>query len=88
MTRKGNVRVAINDRRPFADGREFGASGGYERLSGKVQFRVDPASVPEGGVADLELAAAGEDGFVACAADFMILKPADLARGNGRLFFD
>src|SRR5215217_995603 len=88
MMRKGSVRIAISDRRLFADGQEFGTRGAYERLSGKVRLSIDPASVPEGSIADLDLAPLTQDGLIACAADVMILKPADLTRGNGRLFFD
>ncbi|MDF3061605.1 MAG: hypothetical protein K0S06_1714 [Microvirga sp.] len=87
MTR-GQVAFSTEDRQVFDDGEAFGASGAYERLGGKVHVRVDPASVPEGAVADLALASLGPDGLIACTADFMILKPVDLGRGNGRLFFD
>jgi hypothetical protein len=88
MVREGRVRVEVQDRRAFADGRGFGASGAYERLAGKAHFRVDPASMPEGAIADLKLAPRDADGLIRCTADFMILKPADLGRGNERLFFD
>jgi hypothetical protein len=84
----GRVAFAIEDRGQFAAGDGFGPSGAYERLVGKVDVRVDPTSVPEGSIADLELAPSNEDGLIRCTADFMILKPVDLGRANGRLFFD
>ena len=84
----GRVAFAIEDRGQFAAGDSFGPSGAYERLVGKVEVRVDPTSVPEGSIADLELAPSDEDGLIGCTADFMILKPVDLGRANGRLFFD
>ena len=84
----GRVAFAIEDRGQFAAGDGFGPSGAYERLVGKVDVRVDPTSVPEGSIADLELAPSDEDGLIGCTADFMILKPVDLGRANGRLFFD
>jgi Alpha/beta hydrolase domain len=84
----GQVMFAVADRRVFADGEPFEKRGVYERLGGKVHVRVDPASVPEGGIADLELAQRDQGGLIACTTDFMILKPVDLSRGNGRLFFD
>ena len=84
----GRVAFAIEDRGQFAAGDGFGPSGAYERLVGKVHVRVDPTSVPGGSIADLELAPSDEDGLIGCTADFMILKPVDLGRANGRLFFD
>ena len=84
----GRVAFAIEDRGQFAAGDGFGPSGAYEQLVGKVDVRVDPTSVPEGSIADLELAPSDEDGLIGCTADFMILKPVDLGRANGRLFFD
>ena len=79
----GRVAFAIEDRGQFAAGDGFGPSGAYERLVGKVHVRVDPTSVPEGSIADLELAPSDEDGLIGCTADFMILKPVDLGRANG-----
>src|SRR3954469_12872152 len=80
--------VQVTDRKQFAGRETFGSTGSYERLTGTFHLRVDPTTVPVGSVADLELAPLGDDGLVPCTADFMILKPADMARWNHRLFFD
>jgi hypothetical protein len=84
----GRIALAISERGPFAGGHAFGAVGAYEVVAGRARIRVDPASVPQGAVADLDLAPRDEDGLVAVTADFEMLRPADLARGNRRLLFD
>jgi len=82
------IELVITDRQPFADGRTFGDSGAYERLSGRALFAVDPLAVAQHGVVDLDKAPRNAMGLVEFAADFMILKPLDLARGNRRVFYD
>jgi len=84
-----SVRLAlsIDDRVPFAGGHAFGEAGAYERLTGRVSFRADPAgSQPR--IVDLEHAPRDGDGLVAYTADFCLLKPVEMARGNRRVFFD
>ena len=38
------TRWEITSRTPYADGREFGSVGAYERIVGKVHYAVDPAA--------------------------------------------
>jgi hypothetical protein len=83
-----NIDYLVQERCTFADGTAFGNTGVYERLSGRVLFRVDPDSKAQSGVTDLGLAPRDADGLVSFEADFFILKPVELRRGNGRLFFD
>ncbi|GHD55256.1 hypothetical protein GCM10017083_33910 [Thalassobaculum fulvum] len=79
--------LSIDDRRPFADGHAFGEAGAYERITGKVRFKADPnGNQPR--IVDLDKAPRDGDGLVDYAADFCLLKPAEPARGNGRVFFD
>jgi hypothetical protein len=81
------LRIEITERIPFADGAEFGDAGAYERLSGRAWYAVDPTAAAQAGVVDIGLAPRNADGLVEFAADVMILKPVDMARGNRRLFF-
>jgi hypothetical protein len=76
----------IDDRRPFADGHDFGEMGAYERLSGRVLFAVDPLAPAQADVVDIEHAPRDAGGRVRFEADFMILRP--VAGGNRRVFFD
>lgn len=82
------IDIDIAERGDFAGGEGFGETGPYERLAGRVRFRVDPGAEAQKVVTDIALAPVDDDGLVAFTADFCILKPRDLSRGNRRLFFD
>ncbi|MDD9916097.1 MAG: hypothetical protein OXT01_15705, partial [Rhodospirillaceae bacterium] len=86
MTNKIEIRIA--QREPFAGGHEFEGSGAYEKIKGRAHFAVDPQAAAQAGIVDLDKAPVNGEGLVEFAADLIILKPADMARGNGRLFFD
>src|SRR6266851_6995610 len=87
-TMKNAIELAIADRRPFAGGHSFRGVGPYERLVGRAHFAVDPTAPAQRGITDLAKAPCDGDGRVRFIADFVILKPVELARGNRRLFFD
>jgi hypothetical protein len=82
------VRVTIERREPVLGGRPFGLAGPYDRLVGTVEFALDPALRQNQPVVDLALAPRNEKGEVVFTADLDILKPADIHRGNGRLYFE
>ena len=86
MTNK--IEIRISEKTSFADGMEFGATGPYERLVGRAHFAVNPAAPAQAGIVDLDKAPVNPDGLVEFVSDVCILKPADPARGNRRLFFD
>jgi hypothetical protein len=85
-----SVRLALSleDRIVFADGETFGDAGAYERLTGRVRFWADPVAGSHPLVTDLDKASRDPEGRVEYAADFCLLKPIEIARGNGRVFFD
>ncbi len=82
------IEIKISERGPFAGGHEFGSSGAYERLVGRAHFAIDPKAPAQRGITDLEHAPVDAEGRVRFAADIMILRPTDFARGNQRLFLD
>lgn len=82
------IELRISRREPFAGGHEFGASGAYERLTGRAHFAVDPAHPAQAGIVDLDNAPTNASGLVEFVSDVIILKPADPERGNKRVFFD
>jgi hypothetical protein len=82
------VELSVAERFVFADGREFGPAGAYERLAGRAHFAVDPSAPAQQGITDLDKAPTDGEGLVHFTGDFSILKPADPGRGNRRLFFD
>jgi hypothetical protein len=86
MTNEIELRIA--ERVPFADDHAFGETGGYERISGRAHFAVDPRAAAQATVVDLDKAPVDDRGLVRFAADFMILKPREMARGNRRVFYD
>jgi Alpha/beta hydrolase domain len=82
------LQLTLGERFLFAGGHEFGPVGPYEGVVGRVHFAVDPVAPAQKGVTDLGKAPRDEEGLVRFAADFSILKPIELERGNKRLFFD
>lgn len=86
--RAGVERVEILERAVLAEGRGFGGVGPYERLRGRLHFAVDAAAAENQAVTDIRLAPRDAQGRVAFAADFMMLRPVDGGRANGRLLFE
>ena len=72
----------------IAAGVAFGAIGPYEKLRGGVSFEVDPADPRNAAVFDLDKAPRNSRGMVEFTADMFILKPVDMDKGNGGLFFE
>ncbi len=66
----------------------FGETGAYEKIRGTLFYAVDPENSANAAIVDLDLAPRGADGRVRFQGDFLLLKPVDLARGNGRLLYD
>jgi len=60
----------------------------YERVRGKVTFRVDPKHAANQIIHDLKFAPADGEGLVEFSADFEVLKPWDPRQGNGTLLMD
>jgi len=81
-------RIEITSREIFGDGMVFGSTGAYEKIRGRLFYAVDPSNPANAAIVDLELAPRGADGRVRFQGDFLLLKPVDLARGNGRLLYD
>ena len=82
------TRLVIQRREPFADGHEFPITGAYEKLVGKVYGEVDPRNRLNRIIVNLDRAPRNRRGRVEYRSDFFILKPADMARGNGKIFLD
>jgi hypothetical protein len=61
---------------------------GYERITGRVHFGLNPKLAANRIVRDLEFAPLNAAGEVECAADFEILQPQDASKGNGTILFE
>ena len=81
-------RIEIIERAPFAEGAAFGTVGSYERIRGRLHFAVDPEGPANARIVDLKLAPHDKRGLVTFAADFILLRPQDLSRGNRRLLYE
>jgi len=81
-------RIEITSREVFAGGMEFGDTGAYEKIRGTLFYSIDPENAANAAIVDLNLAPGGADGMVRFQGDFLLLKPVDLTRGNGRLLYD
>jgi hypothetical protein len=81
-------RIDVLEQGPFAAGATFGTVGSYRRIKGRLHFAIDPQDPANAAIVDLELAPRDERGLVTFAADFILLRPADLSRGNHRLLYE
>jgi hypothetical protein len=82
------VRIRVERREPVLNGKSLGAPGPYEKLTGKVEFALDPSAAANAGIVDLALAPRNDRGEVEFSADFYLLKPVAAERGNGRLLYE
>ena len=82
------TRIEIARREPFAAGQTFGDAVAYEKIVGRFHGELDPAHALNIGIVDLDRAPRNTRGRVEYSSDFYILKPVDLAKGNGALLYD
>jgi hypothetical protein len=82
------TRLVIQRREPFANGHEFPITGAYEKLAGKLYGEVNPKDRHNRVIVNLDKAPCNRRGCVEYSSNFCILKPIDMARGNGKIFFD
>src|SRR6201993_1264497 len=80
--------LVIQKRQLFAGGHEFPITGAYEKLVGKIYGEVDPKNRLNKIIVNLDKAPRNKRGRVEYSSDVCILKPVDMARGNGKIFFD
>ena len=81
------VRMEVERTTPYAGGREFGDAGRFERLDGTVRMEVDPDDPLNAVIVNLDRAPRNDRGLVEFSAPFFIIKPVDIARGNGKLLY-
>ncbi|MCH7822671.1 MAG: hypothetical protein IIA07_11685 [Proteobacteria bacterium] len=73
---------------PAFDGRSFGSVGQYEMITARATFAVDPEHALNAGIVDIDLVPTNASGRVEAIADVAILRPVDLSKGSGRLFYE
>src|SRR2546426_4412495 len=82
------VRIEVQSRSDLVGGQPFGAAGPYEKIAGKIFFAVDPAVPANRIVADIDKAPRNSAGKVEFSADFFVMKPKNIARGNGAVLYE
>jgi Alpha/beta hydrolase domain len=80
--------LSIKNRAPFAGGAAFGGTGAYERIEGIATGTLDPAHPRNRGIALLDQAPRTAAGLVEYRSGFVLLRPVDSAKGNGRLLYE
>lgn len=80
--------LQIKTRAPFVQAATFGATGAYERIDGMASGALDPTHPRNRCIALLERAPHNPDGLVEYQTEFVLLRPADPAKGNGRLLYE
>jgi hypothetical protein len=81
------VRFVVEDRSLLADGAAWGAAGPYERLVGTAYLEVDPRDPLNAHIVDLDKAPRNARGVVEFRTVFFILKPVNMAQGNGKIYY-
>lgn len=82
------TRLNIERRERFANSHEFPVTGAYEKLAGKLHGEVNPNNQLNKIIVNLDRAPRNRQDCVEYWSDFCLLKPVDMARGNGKIFFD
>jgi len=82
------TQLSVLSEEPFADGASFGDAGPYVRIRAIARGELDPANPANTGIALLAQAPRNAQGMVEYDTDVFILRPANLARGNGALLHD
>jgi hypothetical protein len=83
----GVVRFVVEERVPLAEGMEWGTAGAYERLKGTAFMEADPRDPLNAGIVNLDNAPLNDRGMVEFSSPFLILKPVDMSRGNGKIWY-
>ena len=84
----GVTRLVIAKRQIAFGGSSFGSAGPYEILAGTAYGELDPRAPGNSQIVNLNRAPLNAKGHIEYSVDFMILKPVDPKKGNGRLIYD
>lgn len=68
-------------------GLTFGKTGAYEKVTGVATGELDPSHPANRVIVDLDKAPLNARGKVEYKTDFVIMRPADPAKGNGRILY-
>ena len=81
------VRFVVERTTPYANGAGFGEAGAFDRLEGMAWMEVDPTDPLNAVIVNLDRAPRNAEGLVEFQAPFVLIKPVDMTRGNGKLVY-
>jgi Alpha/beta hydrolase domain len=82
------TRVEITSRTDILNGKSFGDSGAYERITGRVYFSLPITNLHNQRIVDLSRAVNLENGEVEFSSDFVAIHPKDPNKGNGSMLLE
>src|SRR5271156_263082 len=82
------LHVDVVTRATVLNGKEFGAAGAYERITGRVSFSLSAANTHNQRIVDLDNAVNLKGGEVEFSADFVAVRPKNVDRGNGSMLLE
>ena len=82
------VKLDLNSRKLYQNGKKFGEIGTYEEIKGTVHFEVDPKNLLNQVITDIEYAQKTPDGRIAFSCDLLLLVPSDKSKINGSLIYE
>lgn len=82
------TQLVIQSSEAYNGGKSYGSVGQYEVLKGYAIGELDPSNSLNAGIVNLDKAPRNSRGRVEYKVDVEILKPVDMKKGNGTLFYD
>jgi len=80
-------KIIIKERVIVADGYSFGEVGQYEKIRGTIFYEIDPSNMSNAKIIDLQFAKRNDHGMIEFSGDFLLLKPIDMSKSNGKLLY-
>lgn len=81
------VKFVVEQTTPYLGGVSWGNAGPYQLLRGTAYMEVDPRDGENRVIVDLDDAPRNAAGMVEFSTPFLVLKPADMSRGNNKIFY-
>lgn len=82
------IRVEVVSQNDVLGGKAFGATGAYQRITGRIYFSVPVANPHNQRVVDLANSVNLKKGEVEFSADFVAIRPKDAQKGNGSMILE
>lgn len=82
------TRVEVTSRTDILNGQRFGDVGSYERITGRIYYSLRAANWHNTGIVDLANAVNLKNGEVEFSSDFILVRPKDMAKGNGSMLLE